>query len=36
MASTPSPETGTVLGAAGAAMASVAVNAPVAAVAPMK
>src|SRR5438874_951729 len=36
MASTPSPDTGTVLGAAGAAAASAAVNAPVAAVAPMK
>ena len=36
MASTPRPETGTVLDAAGAATASVAVKAPVAAVAPMK
>src|SRR4029077_255411 len=36
MASTPSPDTGTVPDVAGAATASVAVNAPVAAVAPMK
>src|SRR5436305_3074367 len=36
MASTPRPETGTVFEVTGAATASVAVNAPVAAVAPMK